>query len=69
VNVVFKGALVGSPAYAPRMTGPLQYPTQRETLFFSSQGYLGDGLEGKTFMADSSKIQTTESDKPQSNPA
>src|SRR5438067_10510587 len=55
VNVVFKGALVGSPAYAPRMTGPLQFPTQRETLFFSSQGYLGDGLEGKTFMADSSR--------------
>jgi hypothetical protein len=69
VNVVFKGALVGSPAYAPRMTGPLQYPTQRETLFFSSQGYLGDGLEGKTFMADSSKIQTTESDKPQIPPS
>jgi hypothetical protein len=69
VNVVFKGALVGSPAYAPRMTGPLQYPTQRSNLFFAPQGYLSDGLEGKTFMADSSKIQTTESDKPQSNPA
>jgi hypothetical protein len=69
VNVVFKGALVGSPAYAPRMSGPLQYPTQRSNLFFAPQGYLADGLEGKTFMADSSKIQTTESDKPQSNPA
>src|SRR5256714_4352521 len=69
VNVVFKGALVGSPAYAPRMTGPLQYPTQRSNLFFAPQGYLADGLEGKTFMADSSTIQTTESDKPQTNPA
>ncbi|HYZ79374.1 MAG TPA: hypothetical protein VE596_18580 [Gaiellaceae bacterium] len=69
VNVVFKGALVGSPAYAPRMSGPLQYPTQRANLFFAPQGYLPDGLEGKTFMADSSKIQTTESDKPQANPA
>jgi hypothetical protein len=69
VNVVFKGALVGSPAYAPRMTGPLQLPTQGGTLFLSSQGYLGDGLEGKTFMADSSRIQTTESDKPQIPPS
>ena len=69
VNVVFKGALVGSPAYVPRMTGPLQYPTQRETLFFAPQGYLPDGLEGKTFMADSSTIQTTESDKPQIPPS
>jgi hypothetical protein len=69
VNVVFKGALVGSPAYAPRMTGPLQFPTQRETLLSSSQGYLGDGLEGKTFMADSSTIVTTESDKPQIPPS
>src|SRR5205085_1107510 len=60
---------VGSPAYAPRMTGPLQFPTQRETLFFAPQGYLGDGLEGKTFMADSPRIQTTESDKPQIPPA
>ena len=69
VNVVFKGALVGSPAYAPRMTGPLQYPTQRSNLFFAPQGYLPDGLEGKTFMADSSTIQTTESDKAQVPPA
>jgi len=69
VNVVFKGALVGSPAYAPRMTGPLQLPTQAGTLFLSAQGYLGDGLEGKTFMADSSRIQTTESDKPQIPPS
>jgi hypothetical protein len=68
VNVIFKGALVGSPAYAPRMTGPLQYPAQRGALF-SSQGYLGDGLEGKTFMADSSRIQTTESDKAQIPPS
>src|SRR5438105_9244908 len=69
VNVVFKGALVGSPAYAPRMTGPLQLPTLAANLFFARQGYVPDGPEGKTFMADSSKIQTTESDKAQANPA
>ena len=68
VNVVFKGALVGSPAYAPRMTGPLQLPGLANQLFFAPQQYLPDGIEGKTFMRDSSLIQTTESDKPPSNP-
>ena len=27
VNVVFRGAVVGGPAYAPRMSGPLKLPT------------------------------------------
>ena len=27
VNIVYRGAIVGSPAYAPRTTGPLQLPT------------------------------------------
>ena len=26
VNIVYTGAVVGSPAYAPRTTGPLQLP-------------------------------------------
>ena len=69
VNVVFKGALVGSPAYAPRMTGPLNLPGLTNQLFFAPQQYLPDGVEGKTFMRDSSPIQTTESDKPPANPA
>jgi hypothetical protein len=69
VNVVFKGALVGSPAYAPRMTGPLNLPGLASQLFFAPQTFLGDGVEGRTFMRDSSPIQTTESDKQPSNPA
>src|SRR5205823_6213751 len=69
VNVVFKGALVGSPAYAPRMTGPLNLPGLANQLFFAPQAFLPDGAEGKTFMRDSSPIQTTESDKPPANPA
>src|SRR5205823_4362203 len=69
VNVVFKGALVGSPAYAPRMTGPLDLPGLVNQLVFAPQQYLKDGTEGKTFMRDSSPIQTTESDKPPANPA
>jgi hypothetical protein len=69
VNVVFKGALVGSPAYAPRMTGPLNLPGLTNQLFFAPQQYLPDGVEGKTYMRDSSAIQTTEADKPVTNPA
>jgi hypothetical protein len=68
VNVVFKGALVGSPAYAPRMTGPLNLPGLSNQLFFAPQQYLPDGTEGKTFMRDSSPVQTTESDKSPTNP-
>ena len=29
VNIVYRGAVVGSPAYAPRTTGPLKLPTDR----------------------------------------
>ena len=69
VNVVYKGALVGSPAYAPRMTGPLGLPAQTTPLFFARQGYLKDGVEGSTFTADSAAVRTTESDKPPKNGA
>src|ERR671922_269984 len=58
-----------SPARSTRASSSGRRSTPRANLFFAPQGYLPDGLEGKTFMADSSKIQTTESDKPQANPA
>jgi hypothetical protein len=64
VNVIFRGAVVGSPAYAPRMTGPLDLPVSAEELAEAAGDYLLDGSEGKTFMADLAAVQTTESDKP-----
>ncbi len=30
VNIVYRGAVVGSPAYAPRTTGPLELPTDSD---------------------------------------
>ena len=30
VNIVYRGAIVGSPAYAPRTTGPLELPTDTD---------------------------------------
>lgn len=64
VNVVFKGALVGGPAYAPRMSGPLALPGNTTKLVAARNSFLGDGLELNTFMADGSKVTTTELDKP-----
>ena len=64
VNVIYRGAVVGSPAYVPRTTGPLALPATSADLLDAAATYLADGREGKTFMADTSSIQTTESDKP-----
>jgi hypothetical protein len=64
VNVVFKGAVVGGPAYAPRMSGPLALPANTTRLVVAKNSFLGDGLEINTFMADGSKVTTTELDKP-----
>ncbi len=64
VNVIFRGAVVGSPAYAPRMTGPLALPATEDKLDAAASDYLPDGSEGLTYMADVAKVQTTESDKP-----
>ncbi len=64
VNVIFRGAIVGSPAYAPRMTGPLALPATADKIVEASADYLPDGSEGQTYMADTAKVTTTESDKP-----
>lgn len=69
VNVVFKGAIVGGPAYAPRMSGPLGLPANNTRLAIAKNSFLPDGLEINTFMADGSKVTTTELDKPFSGEA
>jgi hypothetical protein len=63
VNVIYRGAIVGSPSYAPRTTGPLALPQSAPDLVDAATTYLADGQEGKTFMADTASVQTTESDK------
>jgi len=68
VNVIYRGAIVGSPAYAPRMTGPLKLPKTSSELLKARTGVLGDGAEPSTFTADGLKIQTTESDRPKATP-
>jgi hypothetical protein len=68
VNVIYRGAMVGSPAYAPRMTGPLKLPKNNLELTEARAGVLGDGLEPPTYTADGLKVQTTEQDKPKVAP-
>jgi hypothetical protein len=67
VNVVFKGAVVGGPGYAPRMSGPLALPGNTTKLVAARNSFLIDGLEINTYMADGSKVTTTELDKPFTN--
>lgn len=68
VNIVFRGAIVGSPAYAPRTTGPLALPASSDGITAARTKYLKDGSEPATFMADLARISTTESDKPPAPP-
>lgn len=69
VNVVFKGGLVASPAYAPRSTGPLKLPASAEEMAEARSTLLEDGAEGDTRAADASKFQTTESSSAGAAPA
>jgi hypothetical protein len=57
LNTVFRGAVVGSPAYSPRPSGPLALPTDVAAARLS---YLPDGSEGKTLSADLQPVTTTE---------
>lgn len=63
VNIVFRGAIVGSPAYAPRTTGPLVLPTDSTALAaarLSTRG-LDTGGDGLALMVDGTESKTTES--------
>jgi hypothetical protein len=60
VNIVFTGAVVGSPAYAPRTSGPLALPTSAAGVLQAQSSYLADGAQSATFGPDAQTIKTTE---------
>jgi hypothetical protein len=60
VNIVFTGAVVGSPAYAPRTSGPLALPTSSTTVTEAQGAYLRDGAQAGTFTADLHTVTATE---------
>ncbi len=48
MNVVYRGSIVGSPAWAPRSTGALKLPTNQAELDKARIGYLvKDGTQGR----------------------
>jgi hypothetical protein len=60
LNVVFKGAIVGSPAYAPRSTGPLLLPVNTAELAGFRTSYIPDGSEKKSTTFDGASVTPTE---------
>jgi uncharacterized membrane protein YgcG len=61
LNIVYRGAIVGSPAYAPRPTGPLALPHDHKGVTDALAGYLKDGDEGTSYMSDGFSFASTES--------
>jgi hypothetical protein len=62
VNVVFRGSVVGGPAFAPRTSGPVKLPTSSDELDLASVSALpsADKETAKTFMADGSEVTSSE---------
>ncbi len=62
VNIVYRGSIVGSPAWAPRSTGALTLPANQVELNKARSGYIvSDGTQGKTFAMDNSPALENES--------
>jgi hypothetical protein len=62
VNIVYRGAVVGSPAYAPRTSGPLKLPLSTTEVDAAKVTWLPDAAtEGPTYTDDGSKVTTSES--------
>jgi hypothetical protein len=68
VNVVFRGAVVGGPAYAPRLNGPLALPKDAAAVAAARKSFLADGPEGMTFTADNVRNESNESLPPDATP-
>jgi hypothetical protein len=62
VNVVFRGSVVGGPAFAPRISGPLKLPANQEELDVALAGVLPSAKAetAKTFMVDGSPLTANE---------
>ena len=60
VNIVFRGPIVGSPAWAPRTTGTLALPTTTDTVTAAQSAYLADGKETAAYSADFKVVTTDE---------
>lgn len=67
VNIVYRGSIVGSPAWAPRTTGALVLPSNTTELAKARSGFIvSDGKQGKTFAVDNAPVVENESTQPAS---
>jgi hypothetical protein len=60
LNRVYTSAVVGSPAWAPRLNGPLALPQDNATMTAARTGYLGDGQETASYTYDGDKLVPAE---------
>ena len=62
VNVVFRGSVVGGPAFAPRISGPLKLPVGQGELDTALAGILpsAETETAKTYMVDGSPVVSNE---------
>jgi hypothetical protein len=62
VNAVFRGSVVGGPAFAPRISGPLKLPTSQTELDVALAGILPSSKSesAKTYMADGTPVTASE---------
>jgi hypothetical protein len=61
IEPVLTGSIVGSPAWVPRLTGPLALPTSPEDVAKSRSTILVDGSEGSAYDYARSPVKTSES--------
>ena len=61
INRVYTSAIVGSPAYAPRSSGPLALPRTGAAIASARSSYLPDGDEGPSFAFDMETVTANES--------
>jgi hypothetical protein len=66
LNLVYTGAVVGSPMYAPRPGGPLALPSDSAGIAAARSSYLDDGAEPAAQMYDGTPVLTQESTSPAS---
>jgi hypothetical protein len=60
LNRVYTGAVVGSPAWAPRLNGTLSLPQDAAGLTSARGSYLGDGKESSSYTFDGDKLSPAE---------
>lgn len=61
LNRVYTGAIVGSPAYAPRLSGPLALPQLTSSLVSARSHYLPDGTDVTSSTWDGEQVTANES--------